>query len=202
MKEKVSIILTGVGGQGVITAASILGKAAVNADVTVYVSEVHGMAQRGGSVVCSVRMGRVSSPLVASGTADVIVSTEPVEALRSICYAHPETMVITDTTPMVPFTVAVGEDTYPSLESVFEELKRNARLFPIDGLGIAKDAGAIITKNIVMLGGLAATQKLPFKSDILLKTILDTVPKDYEKTNKQAYQGGKQAIAKLLKTTK
>jgi len=202
MDEKVSIVLTGVGGQGVITAASILGKAAVNAGTTVYVSEVHGMAQRGGSVVCTVRMGKVSSPLVASGTADVIVSTEPVEALRSICYAHPETMVITDTTPMVPFTVAVGEDTYPSLELVFEELKRNARLFPIDGLGIAKDAGAIITKNIVMLGGLAATQKLPFKSDILLKTILDTVPKDYEKTNKQAYQGGKQAIAKLLKTTK
>jgi len=202
MAEKVSIVLTGVGGQGVITAASILGKAAVNAGTTVYVSEVHGMAQRGGSVVCTVRMGKVSSPLVASGTADVIVSTEPVEALRSICYAHPETMVITDTTPMVPFTVAVGEDTYPSLESVFEELKRNARLFPIDGLGIAKDAGAIITKNIVMLGALAATKKLPFKSDILLKTILDTVPKDYEKTNKLAYQGGKQAIAKLLKTTK
>ena len=202
MDDKVSIVLTGVGGQGVITAASILGKAAVNAGTTVYVSEVHGMAQRGGSVVCTIRMGKVSSPLVASGTADVLVSTEPVEALRSICYAHPKTMVITDKTPVVPFTVAVGDDTYPSLEIVFEEINRNAQLLPIDGLGIAKDAGAIITKNIVMLGALAATKKLPFKSDILLKTILDTVPKDYEKTNKLAYQGGKQAITKLLKTIK
>jgi len=202
MDDKVSIVLTGVGGQGVITAASILGKAAVNAGTTVYVSEVHGMAQRGGSVVCTIRMGKVSSPLVASGTADVLVSTEPVEALRSICYAHPKTMVITDKTPVVPFTVAVGDDTYPSLEIVFEEINRNAQLLPIDGLAIAKDAGAIITKNIVMLGALAATKKLPFKSDILLKTILDTVPKDYEKTNKLAYQGGKQAITKLLKTIK
>lgn len=202
MKEKVSIILTGVGGQGVITAASILGKAAVNADVTVYVSEVHGMAQRGGSVVCSVRMGSVSSPLVASGTADVILSTEPVEALRTIHYAHPKTMVITDKTPVVPFTVAVGEDTYPSLDTVFQEIEKNASLYPIDGLGIAKDAGATITKNIVMLGALAATKKLPFKTEVLLKTILDTVPKDYEKINKQAFQGGRQIITKMKKQNK
>ena len=79
---KTSVVLSGVGGQGVITAANILGKAAVNAKVNVYASEVHGMAQRGGSVYCTVRMGDVSGPLVASGTADALISTEPVEALR------------------------------------------------------------------------------------------------------------------------
>ena len=84
MKGKINVVLTGVGGQGVITAANILGKAALKEKVNVFVSEVHGMAQRGGSVNCSVRMGEVSGPLVSSGTADVILSTEPIEAFRSI----------------------------------------------------------------------------------------------------------------------
>jgi len=88
MKNKISIVLTGVGGHGVITAANILGKTAVKEKINVFVSEVHGMAQRGGSVYCTVRMGNVSGPLVASGTADAIVSTEPIEALRYIQYAN------------------------------------------------------------------------------------------------------------------
>ena len=84
MKGKINVVLTGVGGQGVITAANILGKAAVKANVNVFVSEVHGMAQRGGTVNCTVRMGNVSGPLVPTGSADVIISTEPIEALRYI----------------------------------------------------------------------------------------------------------------------
>jgi len=79
--KKTSVVLTGVGGQGVITAANILGKAAVNAKVNVFASEVHGMAQRGGTVNCTVRMGDVSGPLVPNGDADVIFSLELVEAL-------------------------------------------------------------------------------------------------------------------------
>ena len=109
MKNKVNIVITGVGGQGVITAANILGKAAVNAGVNVFVSEVHGMAQRGGSVNCTVRLGNVTGPLVASGTADVILSTEPVEALRYISYSNKETKIITDTNTVIPFTVSTGE---------------------------------------------------------------------------------------------
>ena len=88
MGEKISIVLCGVGGQGVITAANILGKAAVKANITVHASEVHGMAQRGGAVNCTVRLGDVSGPLVPTGTADAIVSTEPVEALRNIMYVN------------------------------------------------------------------------------------------------------------------
>src|SRR6056297_4279114 len=167
---KTSIVLTGVGGQGVITATNILGKAAVNAGVKVYASEVHGMAQRGGSVYCTVRMGDVSSPLIASGTANVIVSTEPIEALRYIQYANKKSKVITDTNPVVPFTVNVGGETYPSLDDVYKDISSHAELITLDALQIAKDAGARITKNIVLLGGLAETGLLPFDSDILLET--------------------------------
>ena len=197
MSDKTSIVLTGVGGQGVITAANILGKAAVRAKTNVYVSEVHGMAQRGGAVNCTVRLGNVSGPLVAAATADVIVSLEPVEALRNIMYANKKTKIITDINPVVPFTVSVGGEKYPNLDDVYKEIQSRAILFKIDALKIAKDSGAAITKNIVMLGALAAADVLPFKSDVLLETILENVPVKYKDINKKAFNGGMKALKDL-----
>lgn len=192
--KKISIVLTGVGGQGVITAANILGKAAVKAGVGVYVSEIHGMAQRGGTVVCTVRMGNVSSPLLPSGTADVLLSTEPVEALRNICYVHKNTKVITDISPVIPFTVTVGGESYPKLDEIFKEIASHAQLYKIDASKIAKEAGAVITKNSVMLGALAATGMLPFKHGILLEAILKDIPEKYKEINKKAFEEGMKAI--------
>jgi len=194
MGKKTNIVLTGVGGQGVITAANILGKATVKAKIDIYVSEVHGMAQRGGAVNCTVRMGDVSGPLVAMGTADVIVSTEPIEALRNIMYANKKTKVITDINPVVPFTVAVGGEKYPNLDDVYKEIQSRAILYKIDALKIAKESGAAITKNIVMLGALAAVDVLPFKSDVLLETILENVPTKYKGINKKAFDSGMNEI--------
>jgi indolepyruvate ferredoxin oxidoreductase beta subunit len=196
MKDKTNIVLTGVGGHGVITAANILGKAAVNAKLNVLVSEIHGMAQRGGSVNCAVRLGNISGPLVASGTADAIISTEPIEALRYIQYSNKNTKIISDITPVVPFTVSVGEEEYPDVNLVFKELSNYGKLYKIDAVKIARDAGALITKNIVMLGALAAIDILPFKSDILLDTILENVPTKFEDMNKKAFEGGLKAIKK------
>jgi len=197
MIRKTNIVLTGVGGQGVITAANILGKAAVRAKTNVYVSEVHGMAQRGGAVNCTVRLGDVSGPLVAATTADVIVSLEPVEALRNIMYANKKTKIITDINPVVPFTVSVGGEKYPNLDDVYKEIQSRAILFKIDALKIAKDSGAAITKNIVMLGALAAADVLPFKSDFLLETILENVPVKYKDINKNAFDSGMKALKDL-----
>jgi len=197
MSRKTNIVLTGVGGQGVITAANILGKAAVRAKTNVYVSEVHGMAQRGGTVNCTVRLGNVSGPLVAAATADVIVSLEPVEALRNITYANKKTKIITDINPVVPFTVSVGGEKYPNLDDVYKEIQSRAILFKIDALKIAEDSGAAITKNIVMLGALAAADVLPFKSDVLLETILDNIPVKYKDINKKAFNGGMKALKEL-----
>ena len=194
MKGKISIVLAGVGGQGVITAANILGKAAVKAKVNVFVSEVHGMAQRGGAVDCTVRLGNVSGPLVPTGTADAIISLEPSEALRNIHLSNKKTIIITDITPIIPFTVSTGESEYPDVENIFKEISNYSKLFKIDATKIAKDAGAIITKNIVMLGALAAINVLPFKSDILLETILENVPSKFRDINKKAFEGGIKAI--------
>jgi len=196
MKNKVNIVLTGVGGQGVITAANILGKAAVNAGVNVFVSEVHGMAQRGGSVNCTVRIGDVSGPLVPSGSADVILSTEPVEALRYIHYSNKKTKIITDVTTVIPFTVSTGEAEYPDVDLVFKELSNYGELYKLDAVKLAKDAGALITKNIVLLGALAASGVLPFKKRILLETILENIPPKFRAVNKKAFEAGFTAIKK------
>ena len=194
MSKKISIVLTGVGGQGVITAANILGKAAVKAKTGVFVSEIHGMAQRGGAVVCTVRMGDVSSPLLPSGTADVLLSTEPVEALRNICYVYKKTKVITDINPVIPFTVAVGGEQYPKLDDLFKEIQSHAELYKIDANKIAKEAGAVITKNTVMLGALAASGVLPFKPEMLLEAILEDIAEKYKDVNKKAFEGGMKAV--------
>ena len=128
------------------------------------------MAQRGGSVNCTVRIGDVYGPLVANGTADAIVSTEPIEALRYINYSNKKTKIITDINPVIPFTVAVGSDEYPDLDKVFDELSLNGKLCKIDANKISTEVGNIITKNIVLLGALAASNVLIFKSDILLSS--------------------------------
>ena len=194
MKDKTSIVLTGVGGQGIITAANILGKAAVKAKVNVFVSETHGMAQRGGAVICSVRLGNITGPLVPSGSADAIISLEPVETLRYVGLTNKETKIVTDVTPVVPFTVATGEEEYPELSKVFKDLEKYGKLYKIDAVKISEDAGAAITKNIVMLGALAAIDVLPFKPEILLETILENVPQKFKEINKKAFEGGLKAI--------
>ena len=144
----------------------------------------------------TVRIGDVLCPLIATGTADVILSTEPVEALRNITYASKKTKIITDINPVIPFAIAIGGVEYPNLDDVFKEMRSYAELFLIDASKIAKKSGDVITKNIVMLGALAATDVLPFKSEILLETILDNVPSKYKDINKKAFEGGMEAIKK------
>jgi indolepyruvate ferredoxin oxidoreductase beta subunit len=194
MADKTSVVLTGVGGQGVITAANILGKAAVKAGVNVFVSEVHGMAQRGGSVNCTVRLGDVSGPLVPNGSAKAFLSMEPSEALRYIQYTNKDTKIVTDITPVIPFTVATGEEEYPEIEKIFKELETYGKLYKIDATKLAKEAGAVITKNVVMLGALAGADVLPFKKEILLDTILENVPAKFKDINKKAFELGFNAI--------
>jgi indolepyruvate ferredoxin oxidoreductase beta subunit len=141
-------------------------------------------------------MGNVSGSLVPSGSADVIVGMEPIETLRYIQYTNKNTKIITDITPIIPFTVSVGSEEYPDVEKVFKELDSYGQLYKIDAVKIAKKAGDLITKNTVMLGALAGSGVLPFKSDILLETILENIPSKYREMNKKAFESGLKAIKK------
>ncbi|OYT60761.1 indolepyruvate ferredoxin oxidoreductase subunit beta [Thermoplasmatales archaeon ex4484_30] len=191
---KKSILFTGVGGQGVLTMANILAKAALEEGFHVLTSEVHGMAQRGGSVVCHVRIGNIHSPLIPDGGADAIVSMEPLEALRHIEKISKDGIVLTDITPVIPPNVSIGKAVYPPLEKIFGEMAKKCKLVKIDALKIAKEAGNAITRNIVMLGALAEMDVFPVSKEKILSMVKKSVPEKYVALNEKAFVMGGKAV--------
>lgn len=191
---KIRMIFAGVGGQGVLTEANILAKAFLSAGEKALTSEVHGMAQRGGSVVCTVCAGDVHSPLIADGGADAIVSMEPTEALRYIKKLKEGGTVITDVNPVIPPNVSLGQNEYPDLESVFKEISNRGKLIKIDALEIAKRAGNAITKNIVMIGALSGMEILPIDREKILQVVRENVPAKYVEMNERAFNMGYEAV--------
>ena len=154
----VDIYLVGVGGQGIITASKIIGDAAILAGENVLLSETHGMAQRGGSVVCTARIGDMRSPLIPDGRADMILSFELLEALRALCKASRNTTVVTSTERIVPVNVSTQRLKYPTIEEVKIIAEKVAEKFlSIDASKIAKETGVPMSSNIVMVGALAGT---------------------------------------------
>lgn len=191
MKQR--FLFAGVGGQGVLTGAKILAQAMLQQGVHVFMSEVHGMAQRGGSVVCTVCAGDLHSPLIADGAADAIISMEPVESLRRINKLRTGATVLSDVNPVIPPNVSIGQHEYPSLDDVFAELEERGSLVTIDALQRARDAGHAITKNIVMLGALTGLDVLPIARDEILASVREAIPEDYIEMNEQAFNLGYRA---------
>ncbi len=191
---KKSIVVAGVGGQGVITAANILARAALKDGYNVVMSELHGMAQRGGNVECSVRIGDVYSPMVGSETADAILSFEPLEALRNSKKVRRDGIVLTDVNPIVPPLVSLGIGEYPPVEEIFDRISEHCKLIKIDADEIARKAGSILTKNVVMLGAMAALEILPIKEESIIATIKETLPQKYVDMNMKAFEMGKEAM--------
>ncbi|MBE3044621.1 indolepyruvate oxidoreductase subunit beta [Candidatus Bathyarchaeota archaeon] len=152
------IYLVGVGGQGIITASKIIVDAAILAGKNVLLSETHGMAQRGGSVVCTARIGEVYSPLIPDGQADVVLSFELLETLRAVCKASKNTVVVSSTEKMIPLSVSTQKLNYPTLDEVRIEVAKIAREFVlIEASKLAGEAGVPMSSNIVMVGALAGT---------------------------------------------
>ena len=182
-----NVVLAGVGGQGILLAAEILGTAAVKEGYNVRVSELHGMAQRGGAVVSHVRIGeKALAPTVLEGTANVIVSFEPMEALRNIKFASPKTIVLVNTNP---FKISGVE--YPKVKDILEQLSNFTKnIISLDAATLAEEAGAVITQNIVMVGALVATEKLPIKVETLKETLRELVPSKYLDLNLRAFELG------------
>ena len=152
------IYLVGVGGQGIITASRIIGDAAISAGKHVLLSETHGMAQRGGSVVCTARIGDVYSPLIPDGQADLILSFELLETLRALCKANKKTAVISSTEKIVPLSVSTQKLRYPTLEEIGIQVRRTAKDFvSIEARKLAEDSAVPLSSNIVMVGALAGS---------------------------------------------
>ena len=156
-----SVVLVGVGGQGILLASGIVAKAAMLSGHQVKTNEVHGMAQRGGSVIAYVRYGtEVFSPTVPEGTADVLGALEQIEALRYAHYIAPDGLAVVNAQSVVPVTVSSGAATYP--EDVADRLKRAfPRLVYFDAGKKAVELGNIRATNIVLLGALSRGLDLP-----------------------------------------
>ncbi|MFP3984982.1 MAG: indolepyruvate oxidoreductase subunit beta [Candidatus Bathyarchaeia archaeon] len=188
-----NVVFAGVGGQGILLAAEILGTAAVKEGFNARVSELHGMAQRGGAVVSHVRIGeKALAPTVLEGTADVIVSLEPMEALRNIKFASQKTIILVNNRPF-----KISGTQYPDVKKIFGHIHAFAgNVIQIDAVALARKAGSAITRNIVMIGALAATGTLPLKLEILEETLQELVPKKYADVNIKAFELGFKAVEK------
>jgi len=166
------IFFTGVGGQGTLLATRILGEAAVLADVHVVVSEIHGMAQRGGVVESAVLLGALRSPTIADGEADILMGFEPLETIRALRKCSERSLVISSTSPIVPFTVASGRAQYPEVADMMESVARRvAKLVAFDARALARQAGAELAINTVLLGTLMRHGNLPFEKDVVERAV-------------------------------
>ena len=191
MKNIYKIQLIGVGGQGTIKASTIIGEAAMKKGLNVVMSEVHGMAQRGGTVVTEFKIGEAHSPLIEEGAADLLIAFEPAEALRALNKVNQESFVIVNSSPIVPFTVSLGISEYPELSSVFEELKVKIKnLLIINAEKIAKEAGNIISENMVLLGAAVATPNFPIEKDLVIQSMKENLPPKSIETNLKAFKMG------------
>jgi indolepyruvate ferredoxin oxidoreductase, beta subunit len=164
-RDPLNLIITGVGGQGNILISKLIGEILIDDGWYVTIGETYGASQRGGSVASHVRVsGEMTyGPLTPSGQADVILGLEPVETLRILSfYGSPDTFVITNTRPVHPMAVAVGDAEYPDLEIIKEAMARLCRgALYIDASKIAIELGAPLLANLVMCGGLVGSGLLP-----------------------------------------
>jgi indolepyruvate ferredoxin oxidoreductase beta subunit len=201
MVKELNILITGVGGQGVILMSELLGKAAVADGLRVRGSEVLGMAVRGGSVTSSIRIGdEVYGPLIPTSKCNILVGMEPSEVLRNIAYLSESSLVLVNMAVTVPFTVFLGESSYPSMEEILEKLgEASERIIQLDAAKTAQEAGSRLATNIVMLGALFGTEQLPIKIATIKETIQARFPAKVAPVNIKAFDLGYEACRQAVK---
>ncbi len=185
------IHLTGVGGQGTIKTSTIIGEAAIKRGLNVVMSEVHGMAQRGGVVTTDLKIGDAHSPLIENGDADLVIGFEPAETLRSLPKVSEKTFVITNSARIVPFTVGLGLSEYPPIEQIISELKAKVKhLFVINAEELANKAGNIMSLNMVLLGAATAIPRFPIGKDEIIQSMKENLPPKTIEVNLKAFELG------------
>jgi indolepyruvate ferredoxin oxidoreductase beta subunit len=189
--ESKRVVFIGVGGQGNLLTSRLLGEAALSLGIPAVVSEIHGMAQRGGIVESAVLLGDVTSPIVSNAEADVLIGFEPVETLRALGKCNKDTIVITNTHPLPPFTVSVGQGVYPPVDEIMSLIHAKAgKVIALDGNAMAKEAGNPLSLNMVMLGALIGSGSIPVGAEDMKKTISTTTKKAFLESNLKAFDLG------------
>lgn len=194
MKE-FNMVVAGVGGQGALTLATIIAEAAMKEGYDVRTTELHGLAQRGGSIPIHIRFGeKMYTPLVLEGEADLIIALEPLEALRSSYFGskkHKTTFVI-DNYKIPPITVSAFGEKYPSMDEIVNHIKPFSEKVMILNASeiVEKETGSVLTSNIFILGYVVAKGILPIKEKFVLEAIRENVPEKYFELNKNIFESG------------
>jgi len=185
------IVMVAVGGQGNLLASSVLGEAALLSGVPMRMSEIHGMAQRGGVVESALIFGDAQSTIISDGDADVLVGFEPAETLRALGKCNPHSVVITNLAPLMPFTVNIGQGVYPDLKKLQELIRaKTARLIAFNATTLAREAGNVLSVNMVLLGALTQTRVLPFSVEHVKTAIQRKTKPTFLDTNVKAFDLG------------
>ena len=184
-------VFVGVGGQGNLLASRLLGEAALSMGIPAVVSEIHGMAQRGGVVESAVLMGNVTSPIVSNGEADVLIGFEPLETMRTLGRCNKKTLVITNTQPLPPFTVSLGQGEYPPVDEVLDLIQTKVeKVIALNGNELAEEAGNPLSLNMVMLGALIGSGAIAVTGESMKETISTSTKKAFLESNLKAFDLG------------
>jgi indolepyruvate ferredoxin oxidoreductase beta subunit len=192
---KIDIVIAGVGGQGIVSIAATIGYAAVELGLHLKQSEVHGMSQRGGDVSSNLRLSdeEIFSDLIPNGTADMIISVEPMESLRYLPMLSPKGWLITNTKPFVNIP------NYPEIEKILTEVKKFPRNIAIDADKIAEDLGSPKSANMVILGAASPFINMPFeKLENAVKAIFKNKGEEVINVNLQCLKAGREFSQKKI----
>jgi indolepyruvate ferredoxin oxidoreductase, beta subunit len=189
--ETKRLVMVAVGGQGNLLASSVLGEAARLAGVPMRMSEIHGMAQRGGVVESALIFGNAHSTIISDGDADVLMGFEPAETLRALAKCNRNSVAITNLAPLMPFTVNIGQGVYPDLKQLQDLIRsKTARLIAFNATALAREAGNVLSVNMVLLGALTQTAVLPL-SDAHVKAAMQRKTKSaFLEANLKAFDLG------------
>jgi indolepyruvate ferredoxin oxidoreductase beta subunit len=189
--EPIRLIVVAVGGQGNLLASKVLGEAALLANVPFRMSEIHGMAQRGGVVEAALVFGDAQSMRISDAEADVLLGFEPCETLRALKKCNPGTLVVSNTAPLPPFTVAMGRGAYPDVNLILNLIRaKTRRLIAFDALALSKAAGGVLALNMVLLGALIQTGILPLSVKHLKQAIATQTNPAFMDINTKAFDLG------------
>lgn len=194
-----NIYISGVGGQGIIKTSVIIGEAAMREGLDVVMSEIHGMSQRGGSVSTELRIGNYKSSIVEQAKADMILGFEPIEVLRGLDKSNKSTKIVFNDFPVVPSTLTQTGETYPDIENdIIANLKDNFdEVYPISATKLAKEAGSVLSLNMVLLGAAVATEDFPLSRESVESAMKNNLAPKFHEMNLKAIELGYNAVKGL-----
>ncbi|MGD8258054.1 MAG: indolepyruvate oxidoreductase subunit beta [Desulfobacterales bacterium] len=195
--ETKRLVIVAVGGQGNLLASSVLGEAALLTGIPLNMSEIHGMAQRGGVVESALVFGNARSTIISEGEADILVGFEPAETLRALGKCNADTTVITNLAPLMPYTVNIGQGVYPELQELQKLIRsKTAKLIAFNAASLAKEAGNVLAVNMVLLGALIQTNVLPLTAENVKEAMKRKTKQQFLDANLKAFELGFSEAAK------